>query len=127
MTGASAMAGTLAGGMGGAGSGSGFSVNVPSTALGSNSGAASSGTVTASATATVVGGTSPYTHAWSLVSGDPSIVLGSPSSASPGFSAVVSNATTPKIANFKDTVTDSLGVRVASNAIEVSLDWIDTR
>jgi hypothetical protein len=115
-------------GISGSGSGSGFSVSVPTDVTGSNSGAASSGSVSSSsATATPSGGTAPYTYAWARRSGDISIVISSPSAATTGFSATVSNFNTPKTGVFGVTVTDSLGVHVASADVSVSLDWIDTR
>jgi hypothetical protein len=116
------------GGGSGEGSGGGFVVKVESPVYGSNSGAASSGTVTsAAAPATVSGGTAPYTHLWTRVSGDPAISIINSTTDSASFQAVVSNFTTPRTGTFKDTVTDSFGVTVASNELSVSLDWIDTR
>lgn len=129
-----AMIGTVgsggAGGGGGSGSGSGggFTVTIPSSVYGSASGAASSGAVTAGpATAVMGGGTAPFIHSWSQVSGDPAISIVGPTTVNPDFQATVSTATTPRHGVFKDTVTDSFGRVSDSNTTTVSLDWIDTR
>lgn len=64
---------------------------------------------TQAATATPTGGTPPYTYAWSRVSGDTSISITSPTSASTTFSRFVAAETTYS-AVFQCVATDALGV-----------------
>lgn len=85
-----------------------------------NSGPA--GTVTTpSATAGVSGGTGPYTYAWSRVSGD-TFTVTSPTAATTTFSASVGVVNSTKIATYKCTVTDSLGV-TGSDTVDVEVDY----
>jgi hypothetical protein len=66
--------------------------------------------------AAITGGTAPYTWAWSLLSGDPSITINSPSSNSTSFTATLSPGES-KTGAFKLTVTDANGV---TKTVEVS-------
>lgn len=64
--------------------------------------------VTAQVTVSVSGGTPPYTHAWTFVSGDTGWVILSPSSASTRFQNDVPTLD-GKSGTFRDTVTDARG------------------
>lgn len=72
-----------------------------------------------SVTVTPAGGTAPYTHLWTYVSGDSAPVPTSSTAASTAFSATVGRDQ-EKIAVWKDTVTDALGATASVN-VSVSL------
>ena len=72
-----------------------------------------------SVTVTPAGGTAPYTHLWTYVSGDSAPVPTSSTAASTAFSATVGRDQ-EKIAVWKDTVTDALGATTSVN-VSVSL------
>lgn len=93
----------------------------------SSSGAASHGTVTSAAvTATGQYGTPPYQYYWFRVSGNTAITCSSSTAQSPTFSADVSNGV-DKTAVWRCIARDSKGVYNTSPALNVQLNWIDTR
>ena len=108
-------------------SGSGALSVTASNVSGSAQGFAASGTVYSSGSpnTTPVGGTSPYTYTWSLVStssgSSPSI--GSSTVQNPGWNAVVSDGT-PSVSTWQVTVTDAAS-RTASTTITVTLTWVN--
>lgn len=81
----------------------------------------SSATATsAAATATPTGGTSPYTHAWTRVSGSTDITADSASAASTAFSVTGMTDGATKSAIFRDTVTDNVS---ATATADVSIEF----
>jgi hypothetical protein len=85
-------------------------------------GFASAGTVTGSTTATVTGGTSPFTFAWTRLSGDfPTI--SSASAQNPTFSALVGDGA-PNSSTWRVTVTDA-NSNTATADISVDLYWVN--
>ena len=91
-----------------------------------DSGAAASGTTTSAAvTGTPVGGTAPFSYAWTRISGDAQITAGSPAAAATTFSAACFDGIMYS-AIFRLTVTDANGA-TASRDVQVDLTWADTR
>jgi hypothetical protein len=76
-------------------------------------------------TLSATGGTAPYTYAWELDSGDASITITSPSSASTTFSASLA-PDEAKTATFTGTVTDANGVKMTAN-VSATLHHVDLR
>lgn len=67
-----------------------------------------------SVTATPVGGTGPYTYAWTWLSGDSAVAANSPTSASTTFSAIVPKWDSRE-ATMRVTVTDSLSATATAD------------
>lgn len=65
--------------------------------------------VSNSVTITPSGGVSPYTYAWSFVSGDSGINIDSPTAASTTWSALVSSANSDRSGTYKCRITDHVG------------------
>lgn len=78
---------------------------------------------TAPFTATPTGGTGPYTYAWSQVSGDLSITIGSPTSATTQFSATITSSDYI-VGTFVCQVTDSGALVANSNTVNVAFQGI---
>lgn len=108
-----------------AGSGAGALSVTASNVSGSGQGFAASGTVysSGSTNTTPVGGTSPFTYAWTLVSTTSGTTpsISSSTAQNPGWNAVVSDGT-QSISTWKVTVTDSAS-RTANTTITVTLTW----
>jgi hypothetical protein len=83
---------------------------------------ASAGTVTGSTTATVTGGTSPFTFAWTRLSGD-TPTISSASAQNPTFSAFVGDSA-PNSSTWRVTVTDA-NSNTATADISVDLYWFN--
>lgn len=113
---------TTAGSGGGSGGAGGtLAVSISPTDVGNFSTAPSFTGVTG-ATATASGGTSPYTYAWTKVSGD-AITIASPSSATTKFSVSGMASPETRIANFRVTATDAV-LATAISDVQVSMDRI---
>lgn len=91
----------------------GFSVSANSPVSGFGSGSTIN---TSPSTASVVGGTPPYTYAWTFEGGDALTAL-SPSSASTAFQSTTAQIGEPQSATFNCSVTDSLGAIGTSNSV----------
>ncbi len=72
-------------------------------------------------TATPVGGTAPFTHLWTKVSGD-AITISTNNVDNTTFVATGMASPETRVALFKDTVTDNLGVAVATRNITVTIN-----
>ena len=107
------------GGSGGAGGTLAVSIS-PSSVR--NIGNAASFTGATGATATASGGTSPYTYAWTKVSGD-AITIASPSSATTKFSVAGMAPFEARLAIFRVTATDAV-LATATSDVQVSMDRI---
>lgn len=75
-----------------------------------------------SVTMTPTGGTAPYTHAWTLVSGSSAVLVDSPTSATTTFTGNVAKNGPGKSAVYRDTVTDALGA-TANATVSVFLEY----
>jgi hypothetical protein len=79
--------------------------------------------VTNSVTITPSGGVSPYTYAWSMVSGDSAINIDSPTSATTSFSALVSALNNDRTGIFKCRITDHDGTIFDVTGVSVELTF----
>lgn len=80
-------------------------------------------TTTVPFTATPTGGTPAYTYAWVQISGDPSIVITSPATATTQFSYTLL-AADYVVGTFACQVMDSLSLVATSNSVNVSFQGI---
>lgn len=105
-----------------------MTVGLSSSTASKTVGTAGGGPVTVtspSVTASPIGGTAPYTYAWTRISGDASISASVPTGVSTAFSALVALETLVE-AIFQVVVTDASGA-AASATVNVSLYHVDTR
>lgn len=75
--------------------------------------------VSGTAAATGTGGSTPYTYAWTYVSGDSGISCNSSTASATTFQALVSSSIPSRTAVWRCTITDSLG---ATATADVSID-----
>lgn len=92
----------------------GLSVSLAPTSLNKTGGTSS--LTTASVTATPSGGSSPYTYAWTKLSGD-SITCNSPSAATTTFTANAMTSGETRVATFRFTVTDNDTVTATADIV----------
>lgn len=76
---------------------------------------------TNSVTASATNGNGSYTYAWSYVSGDTTLTIGSPNSATTNFSGQVNNVNTSRSATFRCHVSD--GTTSADVNVTVTLTY----